>query len=444
MSRRTPVAVAAAVACVTSTAAPAAASVLRVGGHTAAMAGDAVVTARIARDATVIVRRNVGASLARLPPPTRDTNQAVVTLAGSAAIWAVAVKWLEIEPGEGGGTFERGEAVVAGRISGGRPVTLMRCTNPGETDEPLGLAVAGDDVAWSEAACPGGDGIRLAPADGGPARRVGDGTGVELTVSHLAYQGAGSQRGRIVVVDRRTDATSFVTAPGASGFALDDRGVAAVVVQDDGRCTGGCGESLRQVASDGTVGPALAPALADPLVAGGGRVLAQRPRGNGVVAVDLATAGVSYAGALGHGPDETIPLAVDAGRATYSARACDGVLTVRAERTSPGRIDRLRTIPCPVRVLTRSAVVDARRRRALIRVRCPRGCSTSLEAIHRRTDIGSATFRLPAGATRTVPLRFASLRALRRRRVATVLLHEDNPRPRAASPAAVRLRLRIR
>ena len=418
----------------------------RVGGYEAALAGDAVVTAGWSSNGTVRVRQG-SRLLATFGPPTRDTNHAVVTLAGSATTWAAGVKWLTIEDGEGGGTIERGELVAAGAVGGGPATTLMSCGSPGEADDPIAVAVAGRDVAWSGAACPGGDGVRFAAGGAGPARLLRDGMAVAMTPAHIAFHVSEPRRApeRIAVVDRATDQTRFVEAPTASGFALDESGLVAMVSNDDLGCSSSCRQSLRRV-SDGTALVRTPTTIPGPggarLAAGGGRVLAERARGNGVVAVDLATGALSYAGALGFNSDGTVPLAVDATTATFLTRACDGVLTVRTEETSPDPVGRLPRSPCPIRVLSRT--VELRGRRADLRIRCPRGCATELYATFRGRAVATAAPRMRPGTTRTVPLSFETVRPFRGQRTATLVLRElTEERPLAAPNPPVRIRLRI-
>ena len=372
-----------------------------VGGDVAALAGPAVITGAVDRRSAVVIRRvdpdGTRSVLARFRPPTPASRSVVLTVAASPTTWAAGVKWLEIEPGEGGGTIERRELVARGAVAGGGVRTLARCDDPGELDDELPVAVAGDDVAFSGSACPGAGGLRL-----GDAPPIA-GSHPLLTERLLAFW---SSNDELTVVDRATSARTTVAAPGASGAALSSDGVVAVTAPTDPACPTSCRMALFRVAGGALVRPGLARTPggvplpgSDPLVAGGGgRVLAQRSGGNGLTAVDLATGARSYAAALGFDADATVPLAVDATTATFSAPGCDGTLEVRTEPTRARQPLELARHPCPVRLLTRTARV--RGRTIAVRLRCPRGCDTEFDF-----RFGTIPARLPAGGARTVRVR---------------------------------------
>jgi hypothetical protein len=176
-------------------------------------------------------------------------------------------------------------------------------------------------------------------------------------------------------------------------------------------------------------------------------VLARRAGSNGVVAVDLATGSVSYAGLLGLDAEDTDPVAVDATRAIYLAPRCDGRPVLFFDDTvalAPPRID---VVPCPVRLVRHTATLRLHARRARIRVRCPRGCTgDDWVVLHHGTDVGALDVRVPRGGTRTGTLFFYDLAALRDRSSAVVTLTEDSDRshPRAPRQPPIRLRLKIR
>jgi len=180
------------------------------------------------------------------------------------------------------------------------------------------------------------------------------------------------------------------------------------------------------------------------IVAGGGRVLAQRPASNGVIAVDLATGARSFAGRLGLDDLGTAPTAVDATSAVYAAQRCDGRPALYFEDTDPRAPARLATTPCPVRVLSHVATLRRHTRRAHVRFGCPRGCDASWTVLT-RTEIGYVDFRAPAGARRTATITLYPYVRLRGRRTIEARLFDDGEdRPHAPANAPVRVKLRIR
>jgi hypothetical protein len=198
---------------------------------------------------------------------------------------------------------------------------------------------------------------------------------------------------------------------------------------------------LAETLADGVGGPGTST-----LVGGGGRVLASRPHGNGLLAVDLATGAVSYAGALGLDFDGTTPVAVDATDAVYTAPGCDGTNQLHVEPTRANAPPRLSSVPCPVRVLRRSLTLRPHRRTARLPIRCPRGCHESFDVDYRGRLIGSFDADAPAGAIRRPEVFFDPLRPLRRGdRIHTVTVVEDpvsHPLARAQAPVRVVVRLR--
>ncbi|HEX8121757.1 MAG TPA: hypothetical protein VF549_10890 [Solirubrobacteraceae bacterium] len=424
-----------------------------VGTEHVALAGDDVIAASAARDQGVVVSRigprGRSARLARFAPPEpRDGVHAVIAVAASATTWAVGLKWVRIESGENGGTIDLAERVAEGAVTGGAPRILAGCRSPRELDDPLVVAVAGDDVAWSDAACDGAEGVWLAPAGGAAPRLVSNGHGVALTDRLIArYEGSPPS---IIVSDRAGDAVQRVDASDVSGFALADDGVAAVIATDRPGCPTSCTMSVMRLAGADPVRPGLVhtPTTvpvggSDTLVAGAGRVLAQRARGNGLVAVDPGSGATSYAGLLGLDFDATLPVAVDATQAIYTAPRCDGRIELRFETTSPEGPARIGAVPCPVRVASRIALLSRHRRRATFRVRCPAGCSTGLDAAVRGRYVGTASFTVRAGETKTVRMRLESVAPLRGLTRTTLVLTEDEPRPRAPRPAPLRVAARV-
>jgi hypothetical protein len=432
-------------------------------GEVAALAGDRAVTVLGYAPHTVrVVSRGVGggsARLATLSPPGRGrANFYITSVAASATTWAVAITAIHAFPDiEEKPDRDRGELIVSGSTAGGPPRTLASCARDEDIVnwDPIDLSVAGDDVAWSASSCPGADGVRLAPAGGGPVTLIAvEGVGVAITPAWLGFFGYEAGHSFIQVIDRLGRAAHRIPADGGiSAFALGDAGVDAVIAADEQACEDDC-MSIMRLAADGRImrpGLAATPAgAAGPgygtLVAGGGRVLAARAHGNGVVAVDLATGAVSYAGALGLDFGGTVPVAVDATNAVYTAPRCDGTNELHVEPTRPDVPARLSFVPCPVRVLARTMTLRRGRSVAHVPIRCPRGCDADWEVVHRGKIVGSFEARAPAGVRRTVDVDFDNLRALRRLRRATVMLRPDSyypSHPRAAQPAPVRLLLRL-
>jgi hypothetical protein len=438
-------------------------------GRAAAVAGDSIVGARWSSDgkrpgAVRIGRRDsdgTTTTLATIPavPASRSTLAGslfyTVSLRSSATMWALAVR-AGFHPDDGEEAFtSRGETIVSGAVAGGAPRVLERCkldTQDG-ANEAIAVAVAGDDVAWSDAMCPGAEGVRLATGAGQP-ELVGGGGDVALTPAAVGYRTYDAQRGvqQIAILDRGTGVTKELDTGYVSDFALADAGLAAVIADAKADCPSSCRQSILRVASDGTVvRPGLAPTYGGPLVAGGGRVLARRAgsNGNGVVAVDMATGSVSYAGLLGLDAEETDPIAVDATRAVYFAPRCDGRPVLFFEDTVAVAPTRLDVAPCPIRVLRHTATLRLHERRARIRVRCPQGCSGSGDDWTVRdhgADVGELHVTVPRGGTGYATLVFYELGALRNRRSAFVTLAEDSGRLHTGAPrqTPIRLRLRIR
>jgi hypothetical protein len=213
--------------------------------------------------------------------------------------------------------------------------------------------------------------------------------------------------------------------------------------------------SIMRVAPDGTVvRPGLAatpvgiPGFSDAsLVAGGGRVLGVRAHGNGLVAVDLATGALSYAGALGLGSDNTTPLAVDAGSAAYLARRCDGGREVRVEPTVPAPPGRLAFVPCPVRVLTHTLTLRRSRRRALLPFVCPRGCDEDWQLDYRGRAIGLLLLRAHPGVRGRTGVERTDVRLPRHARRITATLRPDTfsrlSHPQAERQAPIRIAVRL-
>jgi hypothetical protein len=432
-------------------------------GSGAALAGDRVVTVvgHAPHPARVVSRATGGGSvrLATLSPRGhRRANYYVVTVAASATTWAVAINAAFVPNDDEELDRERGELIVSGSTAGGPPRTLASCARSEEVEdpEPIDLAVAGDDVAWSSSSCPGATGVRLAPAGGGPVALVAaDGAFVALTPAWLGFFTYADQHELIEVLDRASGAARTIPDEGISAFALGDTGLDAVIAPDHPGCSDGCRMSIRRVAADGTImrpGLAATPATvpgpgSDPLVPGGGRVLGERAHGNGVVAVDLATGAVSYAGALGLDFGGTTPIAVDATRAAYTAPRCDGTMQLRIERTRPSAPARLAHVPCPVRVLTHAVTLRPGRRTARLAIRCPRGCDEDWDVLYHGRYIGYLFPVARARHTRHVVVTFETLERLRRGRRATVTLAPDTydrSHPRAAQQAPVRLVVRRR
>jgi hypothetical protein len=256
------------------------------------------------------------------------------------------------------------------------------------------------------------------------------------------------------VIDRATGTQTRIDDDSVSSFALGAGGVVAVTAQDDPACPGSdCTYSIMRVRPDGTV---MRPGLAhvenggepfgdpEPFVAGGGRVLAERPLGNGVMAVDLATGARSFAGLLGLDSFETPPIAVDATRAVYASWRCDGRPALYFEDTVAPAPVRLTTAPCPVRVLARVVTLHRHTRRARLRFTCPRGCDGAWD-VSTNTDIGVFDFHAPAGVTRTGTIELYPYVRLRGRRTIKVTLEDDGKDRRGArAQAPVPLKLRIR
>jgi len=435
-------------------------------GPVAAVAGDSILGARWSQGdrtrpgAVRVVRRDgdgATTTLATIPavPASRGTTAGTlhytVTLRSSAATWALAIRvWFQPDDEEEAFTT-RGETIVSGAVAGGAPRVLERCklnTQDG-ADEAIAIAVAGDDVAWSGAICPGADEVRLAAAPGQP-ELVGGGYDVALTPTQIGYLAYGTQSGvhQVVIVDRATGVKRALDTGYVSDFALADAGLAAVIADATADCPSSCRQAILRVSPDGAVmRPGLAATDGAPLVAGGGRVLAGRAGGNGVVAVDLATGSVSYAGLLGLAAGDTDPIAVDATRAIYLAPRCDGRPVLYFDDTvavAPARID---VVPCPLRILQRTATLRLHARRARIRVRCPRGCTGNDWVVRDRgADIGELHVTVPRGGTRYGTLFFYEPAALRKRRRVVLTLAEDSDRshPQAPRQAPIRLMLKIR
>jgi hypothetical protein len=440
-------------------------------GSADAVAGDSVVAARWSEDGWKqrpgpirIVRRDAQGTvttLATLPAvPTRPAPIAgltyyAVTLRSSPTMWAVAIRaWLRPDDSEEAFTT-RGEMIATGAVGGGAPRVLARCATTGDgADDEIPMAVAGDSVAWSNANCPGADGVRLAaPADQavGP-QLVGDGSDVALTPAQIGYRFYDQQRAvqQIVLVDQATGAKTPLDTGYVSAFALADSGVAAVIADTKPNCAANCRQSILRVAADGSiVRPGLVATYGGPLVAGGGRVLAIREGGNGVVAADLATGAVSYAGLLGLDPSYMVPIGVDATRAIYAAPRCDGRQVLYIEETIPQAPARIDVVPCPLRLVARTATLHLGTHRARVRIRCPNGCDDSWNVIYRGREIGALFFTAPRGATRSALLQLDEARRLRHLGTVVVTLSEDSAaenrmRPRAPRQPPIRLRLKIR
>lgn len=451
-----------------ATAAPAATVEMPYVGRAAAVAGDSIVGAQWSDPdgkrpgAIRIVRRDgdgTTTTLATIPavPASRSTLRGslfyTLTLRSSATTWAVAVR-AGFHPDDGEEAFtSRGETIVSGAVMGGAPRVLERCkldTQDG-ADEAISVAVAGDDVAWSDALCAGADGVRLVTG-AGPPELAGGGGAVALTPTQIAYRGYDAQRrvADVAVVDRATGVTKRLDIGYVSDLALGDSGIAAVITDATADCPSSCRQSILRVRSDGTVErPGLAPTYGGPLVAGGGRVLARRAGSNGVVAVDTATGAVSYAGALGLDAEYTEPIAVDATRAVYFAPRCDGRPVLFFEDTVAAAPARLNVPACPIRVLRHTATLRLHERRARIPVRCPQGCWGAGEdwtVVYPRSAVGELRVRLPRGGTGNATLFFYELGVLRNRRSAVVTLVEDSGRSHTRAPrqAPIRIRLRIR
>ena len=218
-----------------------------------------------------------------------------------------------------------------------------------------------------------------APTSGGPSQRVAaNATGLGLTASDVLFV----TDGILSELDRATGATTVVKSASVDSYdtSVDGR-VDAVIAAEDSSCTTGadCDASILRVGADGSVAhPGLAPVdPRQPLVGGGGRVLASRRNGNGVVAVNLATGARSYAGALGLGDLDTTPLAVDATRAVYIAPTCSDKPVVRFETTRPTVPKKLTHVPCPVQMRSTIATYRAGTMRSSgLSYGCPKGCST--------------------------------------------------------------------
>jgi hypothetical protein len=433
-------------------------------GSVAAVAGDRAVTVlgEPPRAARVVLRGPGGAStqLATLSPPgAGHANYYEASVAASASTWAVALKSYFISDDDETQERERGELIASGPMAGGPPRTLAACAR-NEADpnrEPIPLTVAGDDVAWSSASCPDATGVRLAPAGGGPVTFIGAGNHPTLTPSWLGYFGVAGDQSTLAVLDRASGKTHVVsTEPSISAFALGDAGVDAVIAPRNPSCFTDCRMSLMRLAADGTlVRPGLAETLnvgtggpgSSTLVAGGGRVLTSRPHGNGLVAVDLATGAVSYAGALGLDFDGTTPLAVDATSAVFMAPRCDGTNEVRVEPTRANVPARLSSVPCPVRVLARRLTLRRGRRTARLPILCPRGCDESMDVSYRGRLVGSFYAAAPAGVRRRTEVTFDDLPPLRRARRITVTVAFDSylpSHPLAKRQAPIRVVVRLR
>jgi hypothetical protein len=190
-------------------------------------------------------------------------------------------------------------------------------------------------------------------------------------------------------------------------------------------------------------------ALGDPACADACRMSILRVAADGtVVAVDPASGAVSYAGALGLGFDGIAPVAVDATRAVFTARRCDGTAELRIERTVPALPARLAFVPCPVRVLTRTVTLRRGRRSARLPLRCPRGCDEEWDLEYRGDAIGFAIAHAPAGGRRATEVSFENLRPLRHARRITATLGPDpfveSTHPRAEQQARIRVTVRLR
>jgi hypothetical protein len=429
-------------------------------GPAAALAGDRAVTVlgEPPHEARVVLRGTGGASvrLATLSAPGyKHASVYAESVAASATTWAVALKAALLPDAGEEPNRDRGELIVSGPVAGGPVRTLAACARDAADDvDPIDLAVAGDDVAWSSASCPDATGVRFAPA-GGPVTLVGTGSRVELTPSWVGYLSAAAGRRFVGLLDRASGALRQVRTGAIAAFALGDTGVGAVVAADDPACSGdGCRMSIMRVATDGTiVRPGLAatpvgiPGFSvSPLVAGGGRVLGVRAHGNGVVAVDLATGARSYAGALGLGSDDTEPLAVDATNATFLARRCDGGREVRVEPTVPIPPGRLSFVPCPVRVLAHTLTLRRGHRTALLPVVCPRGCDDDWQLDYRGHAIGLILMRARSGVRDKMTVELGDLRRLRQERRITATLRPDSfgtSHPHAERQAPIRIVVRL-
>jgi hypothetical protein len=458
----------ASVALATAPAASAARIELPYLGSAVAVAGDIVVGARWSESGPKrpgpvrVVRRDAdGTTSALATVPAVPASRAaiagglyyIVTLQSSATTWVVGIR-AGFHPDDGEEAFTtRGETIVSGAVSGGAPRVLERCklnTQDGAS-EAIAVAVSDDDVAWSGALCGGAGGVRLAKAGAQP-ELVGDGSDVALTPTRVAYRAYDSQRGvqQIVLVDRATAAKTPLDTGFVSAFALAGDGVAAVIADTKPSCSVACRQSILRVAADGSiVRPGLAPTFGDPLVAGGGRVLASREGGNGLVAVDLASGAVSYAGLLGLDPSYIVPIAVDATRAFYAALRCDGRQVLYIDDTVVRAPTRIARVPCPLQLVSPTATLHLATRRAHVRIRCPKGCEDDWNVSYRGREIGALSFTVPRGATRSALLEVYEARRIRHLATAVVTLSEESApenrvRPKAPRQRPIRLRLKIR
>jgi len=412
------------------------------------------------RGPITVQRRDLGGgttTLASFSPPAGQLEY-IVRVRISTAMWAIAIKFDRLAASSSQAPSEISEVIATGPIAGpATPNTIVSCTLPtperDSAEQRLGLSVSDDAVAWADSACPGAGGVRIAPVAGGPSARVagGDTAALALSPTRLTFftHDVSGQDDLIEQVDRATGAATAIDADPISAYALDGDRLSAVVAFTDLQCADiDCPEGVMRVAADGTIQRSvLAPV--DPqtgLVSGGGRVLAERPRGNGLVAVDLATGARSYAGALGLGAEGTQELAVDATRAAYLTTTCDLSLEVRFEATVAQAPGPLHTVPCPVRFLTHQATLHLSRGRTNITFSCANGCDSQWTARFHGRIVGTFVAAAPPGATRTASLQFLGVGRLfaHRRAVALTLQSGDRSYPFALQQAPVTLKLTIR
>jgi hypothetical protein len=401
----------------------------------------------------------VTTTLATLPAPPKSTSFYTVMLRSSETTWVAGVRTVFVPDDPEEQRRVLSDMVVAGAVSGGASRILASCRAPDALDQDqIWVAAAGDDVAWSNDGCKGHVNLATDATHGGPAAVVGDGAYVALTPTHLGFFDYDTQlqRQQLRVVDRATGAERVIDASAIGAFALGDGGLLAVIGLEDPACRDSCTSSIMRAASDGTITrPGIArlgrvgePGVGDPepFVAGGGRVLLERPAGNGLLAVDLATGARSYAGALGLEPWETPPIAVDATRAVYAGHRCDGHAALYFEDTVAPAPPKRSGVLCPVHVLSHTATLHLGTRSAHVRIRCSRGCDGSWAMNIPSDNIGVLYFHAPAGAVRRGTIyvaRWVARKLRGRTRIAVTLEDDNDGEPRAEQPP-VHLILKIR
>jgi len=431
-----------------------------------ALAGDSIISvdwthyAHKAPSRIRVLRRTpdgVTTTLATLPAPPKSTGYYNVMLRSSETTWAVGVRAVFRPDDPEDQAIVLSDLIAAGPVSGGAPRILARCKAGGALpDDEVVVAVAGDDVAWSNDECTGGN---LAPAatHGGPIEAIGGlGSNVALTPTHIGFWAYDTQDKipRIHVVDRATGAEELVDAQGVAAFVLGDGGLLAVDALDDPACNDNCTSSIMRVAGATITRPGIAPrgrgsgfaGDPEPFVAGGGRVLLERAYGNGVVAVDLATGARSYAGALGLDSSETPPIAVDATRAVYAGRRCDAHPALFFEDTVAKAPARRQRVPCPVHVLSHTATLHLTTRSARVRIRCPRGCDGRWYVSIPGIDLDFFEFHAAPGAVRsgTIHVTRREARKLRGRVRVAATLQDDNDGAPRTEQRPIHLTLKIR